>query len=110
MVRDLLADDFVDHTPFPGFEGTKQRVLDLFVMLRTAFPDLRAEMLHQIAEGEMVAPRKVFHGTHAGRFFGMPGSGKKVTITVIHLVRVSGGKMREYWNLVDQAGLMAQLR
>lgn len=110
VASELLADDFVDHTPFPGFEGTKQGVIDLFFVLRTAFPDLRAEILHQLAEGDMVATRKVFHGTHSAAFFGIPATGKKVTIGVIDLVRVAGGKIKEHWNLVDQAGLMSQLQ
>lgn len=105
----LLAADFEDHTPFPGFAGNRDGVVQLFDVLRAAFPDLRAEIHHQLSEGDMVATRKVFRGTHRGPFAGIPATGKAVEIWVIDLVRVRNGQIAEHWNLVDQAGLFAQL-
>lgn len=106
----LLASDFEDHTPFPGFRGTREGVLDLFAVMRGAFPDLRAEIHHQLAEGDLVATRKVFRGTHRGAFAGIAPTGRQVEIWVIDLVRVRDDRIAEHWNLVDQAGLMAQLQ
>ena len=61
----LLALDFVDHTPFPGFPPTREGVRQLFEMLWGAFPDLRAEILHQYAQEDRVATHKVFRGIKA---------------------------------------------
>jgi predicted ester cyclase len=64
VAEQLLAPDFVDHTPFPGFGPGRQDVLALFRMLRGAFPDLRAEIEEQFAQGARVVTRKTFRGTH----------------------------------------------
>ncbi len=106
---ELLAPDFVDHTPFPGFTGDRAGVVALVAALRAAFPDLRAEVIHQIEQHDRVATHKVFHATHRGEFMGIPATGRTVRIDVIDLVRVEGGLMREHWNAVDAAGLIRQL-
>lgn len=110
VAQALLAPDFVDHTPFPGFGATRTDVLRLFAVLRAAFPDLRAEVVDQIADGGRVATRKNFHGTHRGDFLGIPPSGRPVTIRVMDIVRIHDGRIAEHWNVVDLAGLMAQLQ
>jgi len=58
VAEDLLAPDFADHTPFPGFGNTREDVKRLFAVLRAAFPDLRAELEEQLADGDRVATRK----------------------------------------------------
>jgi predicted ester cyclase len=53
--------------------------------------------------------RKSFVGTHGGELFGVPATGKQVHLDLIDIVRVSGGKIVEHWNVVDSFGLMQQL-
>jgi ketosteroid isomerase-like protein len=36
---ELMADDFIEHEETPGFPPTKEGVLDMFRIYRTAFPD-----------------------------------------------------------------------
>ena len=62
-----------------------------------------------VAEGDLVATHKTFTGTHDGEFFGLPATGKRATIRVMDFVRYEDGKIAEHWNVVDMAGLMAQL-
>ena len=107
--EELLADDFVDHTPFGTFSPDKPGVLALFAMLRSAFPDFRAEIHLMLEDGDMVVTRKTFHGTHQGDFVGIPPTGKAVAFDVIDIVRIAGGRIREHWNVVDAFGLMHQL-
>jgi predicted ester cyclase len=78
-------------------------------VLRAAFPDLRAEVVEQIADGDRVATRKIFHGTHRGAFAGIAPTGREVTIAVMDIVRIGEGQIREHWNVVDVSGLMRQL-
>lgn len=107
--EELLAPDFVDHTPFPGFSGDRAGVLNLFAALRGAFPDLRAEVIHQIEQGDRVATHKIFQATHRGDFMGIPATGRAIQIDVIDLVRIENGRIAEHWNAVDAEGLMRQL-
>jgi predicted ester cyclase len=65
-------------------------------------------VLEQIVDGDRVATRKNFHGTHRGDFLGMPATGRRVTVRVMDIVR-SEGKIAEHWNVVGVADLMRQL-
>jgi steroid delta-isomerase-like uncharacterized protein len=107
--EELLADDFVDHTPFGTFSPDKAGVLALFAMLRGAFPDFRAEIHLMLEDGDKVVTRKTFHGTHRGDFVGIPPTGRTVAFDVIDIVRITDGKVCEHWNVVDAFGLMHQL-
>jgi steroid delta-isomerase-like uncharacterized protein len=110
VANELLSPDFTNHTPFPGFGGGRDEVIRLFTALRTAFPDLRVAIDEQFVNGDMVATRKTFHGTHLGEFLGARATGKKVKIRVVDFVRVKNGKMCEHWNVVDLATLISQLQ
>ncbi|MSV32078.1 MAG: hypothetical protein EXQ57_06115, partial [Bryobacterales bacterium] len=85
-------------------------VIQLFRMLQSAFPDLRAEIIEQFVSGDFVATRKTFHGTHLGEFPGVPPAGKKASFRVVDFVRVTDGKMRGHWHTVAPAALFSQLQ
>jgi predicted ester cyclase len=56
-----------------------------------------------------VAIRWKATGTHKNELFGIPPTGKKITVTWVDLFRVAGGKLVELWLRWDQLGLMQQL-
>jgi steroid delta-isomerase-like uncharacterized protein len=62
-----------------------------------------------VAEGDTVVTYKTFTGTHWGEFMGIPATGKRVTVRVMDFIRIRDGKVAEHWNIVDVAGLLAQL-
>jgi predicted ester cyclase len=62
-----------------------------------------------LAEGDLVATRKTFRGTHQGPFMGLEPTGKQVEIGLIDIVRVVDGRVTEHWNAVDNLGLLQQL-
>jgi steroid delta-isomerase-like uncharacterized protein len=109
VVDELLAEDFVDHTPLPGLPPTRDGVSMLFAGMRQAFPDLRITIEEQIADEEKVATRKTFAGTHRGPFLGIPATGNPVRFEVIDILTVRGGKIREHRVVADQLTLMQQL-
>jgi|SoiMethySBSTD1v2_1073268.scaffolds.fasta_scaffold1650940_2 predicted ester cyclase len=109
VADELLDTEFYDHSPFPGFGPAREDVKALFRALRAAFPDLRAEIVEQFADGDRVVTRKTFHGTHQGPFAGKAPSGLTVAIRVVDIVRIANGRIREHWNVVDVPGLMTQL-
>jgi steroid delta-isomerase-like uncharacterized protein len=109
VVDELLADDFVDHSPLPGLPANRDGIRILFGALRAAFPDLRVTIDEQVAEGEKVVTRKTFRGTHGGEFLGAPASGRAVAFEVIDILSVRDGKIAEHRVVFDQLGLRAQL-
>jgi steroid delta-isomerase-like uncharacterized protein len=106
---ELMHPDVVDHSRPPGIAEGAEGVRQQFDGFRAAFPDFRATILDQIAEGDRVVTRKVFHGTHLGELQGIPATGREVEIHVIDIVRVADGRIVEHWNVVDRLGLMQQL-
>ena len=77
--------------------------------IRAGFPDHDARVIHMIAEDDLVATYKTFTGTHTGDFFGIPATDRRATIRVMDVVRYRDGVVAEHWNVVDFAGLQAQL-
>jgi predicted ester cyclase len=77
--------------------------------LRRAFPDYAGTNVEQIAEGEEVANRFVFLGTHLGEFEGVNPTGKRVEFVGHSIDRVVEGKIVESWVEVDMLGVMRQL-
>ena len=106
VAEELLADDFVDHSPFGPFSADRDGVIALFGMFFEAFPDLHAVIHEQYADGDKVITRKTFHGTHTNDFMGIPATGNAVEFDVIDVLTVRDGTMREHWNVVDGLALM----
>ena len=82
--------------------------------LRRAFPDdlhLTADAM--IAEGDMVAVRWTFTGTHRGELatpFGtLPPTGNHVKVQGITILRLSHGKIVEEWSCSDRLGRWEQM-
>jgi C-1 hydroxylase len=74
-----------------------------------AFPDTMNEVGDFLAEGDLVAARRVTRGTHRGEFLGLPASGRRVEVTTSGVFRVEAGKVAESWDHFDALGLLGQL-
>ena len=77
--------------------------------IRRAFPDYAGTNVEQIAEGEKVANRFVYLGTHLGEFEGVTPTGKRVEFIGHSIDRVVEGEIVESWVEVDMLGVMRQL-
>lgn len=108
LVDELFAASYVFH--IPGFPLMDRQGLKQFLrMLISAFPDLRENIEDLVVEGEKVAGRFAFHGTHKGDFRGIHPTGKAFSISVMNIIRIDGSKIAEQWTLVDLFGLMQQI-
>lgn len=88
-----------------GLKDLKQHLKKFY----DAFPDLHATIDDMIVEGDKIATRYTITGTHRGVFMGIPATNKKVTIWVLEINQVSGGKFVEEWTRYDTLGFMQQL-
>jgi steroid delta-isomerase-like uncharacterized protein len=78
-------------------------------MFRAGMPDLKVVVEDMIAEGDKVATRYTLEGTHEGELFGVPPTGKRLSIKSITVERVSEGKIREHWRVTESLDMMQQL-
>ena len=109
VIDEIIATDYIGHTPgspdIHGPEDYKQYV----TMGRTAFPDMQLTIEDMIAEGDKVAVRWTYTGTHKGELMGISPTGVKVTGTGIDICRIAGGKIVECWVNRDDLGMWQQL-
>ena len=108
---ELMAPEFVNRTAAEGMSAGPDGMIYTFnQVLRPAFPDLKVEIYDQFAEGDKVTTRKALKGTQLGALMGIPPTKKNVTIDVIDIVRVRGGRYVEHWGMNNLAAVLAQLR
>lgn len=107
---ELLAPNYVNHTPStpnppPGPGGLKPIVLGM----RTAFPDLHYAIEDIVATDDAVVLRVRMTGTHRGDLFGLPPTGKSVSVEQINIEHIRDGRIVEHWRVTDELTLMKQL-
>jgi steroid delta-isomerase-like uncharacterized protein len=110
LLDTLIGAAYVDHNPSagqpPGAAGVKGKVESL----RAAFPDLRYTLEDVVAEGDLVAARYSWRGTHKGEaFLGIPPSGKSILVRGMDFYRFRDGKIVEHWDNIDELGMLSQL-
>ena len=108
-IDELCSPEFVNHSAPPGVPSNCEGVKLVTAMFRQAFPDSYFTVEEMVAEGDKVATRKTFHGTHQGEFMGIPPTGQQVSIGLIDIVRIADGQVVEHWSIGDNLGMMQQL-
>jgi steroid delta-isomerase-like uncharacterized protein len=109
VVDELVAPNYVYHFPgreeIKGPEGLKQ----FATIIRTAFPDFHITIDDMVAEGDEVACRYTYQGTHKGEFLGIAPTGKQFKATGIMISHASGDKEVEVWESIDRIGMLQQI-
>ncbi|HXE04548.1 MAG TPA: ester cyclase [Bryobacteraceae bacterium] len=110
-VREQLTQDFVDHEMPPGIPPGPEGAMQLRAMLHKAFPDFKIEIEDIVAEGDRVAVRAHWTGTHCGPLpmLPIPPANRKFAIGGMVFWRIREGKIAERWAVLDRAALMQQL-
>ena len=70
---------------------------------------MRVTVGEMIAEGDKVAYRVTWTGTHTGEFMGIAATGKRVTVTETHVDQIANGKIMRHDGDSDQLGMLQQL-
>lgn len=89
----------------PGLPGLR----DYYLQLRQGFPDMRLGNEDLFAEGEKVANRYTFFGTHRGEYLGIAPTMKLVISQGIVIHHFKGGKCIETWQSTDALGFLSQI-
>jgi predicted ester cyclase len=106
----LMSPDFINHSAPPGMPSGPESMWNTFEkVLRPAFSNLKVVIHDQIAGGDKVTTRKSISGIHSGPLFDIPATGREVTISVIDIVRIEGGRYVEHWGLNTLSNVIAAL-
>jgi steroid delta-isomerase-like uncharacterized protein len=104
---DHTASGHIDHNPVvpDGIEANRAFWAQIF----EGFPDITATAHQILADGDLVAARLEYRGTHLGSFLGIPATGRSIAIQSIDIWRVEDGLLAEHWDQLNLEGLIRQL-
>jgi steroid delta-isomerase-like uncharacterized protein len=106
---ELNAPDFVNLSAPPGMPTDREGGKMFLGGFLSAFPDSSVTIDEMIAEGDRVATKKTFTGTHTGDFGEIAATGNRVTIQYVDILRLRDGKITEHWLSMDQLSFLQQL-
>ena len=108
LVDELVDPGYEGHDPVVGTykrDGLKQTIASY----RSAFPDLKLEIVTQVADDRFVVTRWIARGTHLGTFMGLEPTRKRAVLSGINLGELRNGKIVSDHNEYDALGLLRQL-
>ncbi|MFE4547041.1 ester cyclase [Streptomyces sp. NPDC056785] len=103
-----ISKDLVLH----GFNGPEQREdwIKGDLNIKAGLKGFKMTVLDQIVEGDKVVTRWSFSGVHTGTVFGIPASGRDVTLSGISIDRVMNGQSVEHWSEGNFGRFLDELR
>ena len=84
---DVVAADAVDRDPAPEQGRGPQGYKDFFSTMKTAFPDMKVEVEHLVADDDNVAFAYTLTGTNDGPFQGHEPTGKSIQVRGMQIGR-----------------------
>jgi len=109
-LREVFAEDVVDHDPAPEQSPGPDGFITYFSGLRRAFPDLCVEPDVVICDEDHVCTAYRLSGTHRGDFLGVAPTGRRVEVRGVQIARFDDGRIVERWGSTDELGILTSLR
>lgn len=106
---EFVAPSYAIREAPPGTPAGAEGIRFVVSMFRSAFPDLDITIDDLVAEGDKVCARSTLRGTHGGEIFGIPPTGKAISMTSLTMVRIVDGRLVDSWVKNDVMALMSQL-
>lgn len=106
---ELVSPGFVDKTAAPGTPNDRAAWVAGAAMSIEAFPDRQLEVLHQVAEGDLVITHQRTTGTHAGNLMGIAPTGKPIDVRAANVDQIADGLIVARWSLIDMMAMMTQI-
>ena len=88
-----------------GIEGARE----YYANYLTGFSDIRFTIVDVFGQGDKLVKHWRFEGTHTGDFFGIPATGKTVSLDGTTLVRMENSKIAEERDFYDNLDFLTQL-
>jgi steroid delta-isomerase-like uncharacterized protein len=112
-IRSLYADNVVFEAPGEIRRKGVDAAVEYAMGWLRAFPDAQIEVITEVANGDWVAHRFVFEGTHEETLVGpegeIPATHRRLTVHGVEFARVEDGQIAEDYLCFDQAQVLTQL-
>jgi predicted ester cyclase len=105
----LIDPDITDHNAVPGQVPGRAGIKYWVSMMHDAFADLTGVVEDTVLEGDKIAARVTWRGTHRGDFVGIQGTGLAVTMQSVQILRFTDGLATDWWGTADVFGVLRQV-
>jgi predicted dinucleotide-binding enzyme/predicted ester cyclase len=106
----ILAEDFVAHIPFNRHPVRgRERFKIQLKQFRSAFSNFQCHIDEVVVDGNHVAVRWTWRGTHTGTLLGIAPTNRRIAFSETHLLRISGGRLVEDHVSANLLDLLTQL-
>lgn len=107
IADEIIAPEAVFHMAGgdDDFAESKQEAAEI----QAAFTDVEWPVEDSVVDGDNVAVRWTFRGTHDGTFRGIPASGNRVEVSGISILKIEDGRIVEGWIEFDSFSFLQQL-
>jgi steroid delta-isomerase-like uncharacterized protein len=109
VADEILSAGYVGHAPGDRDLRGRDPLKSLVRSYRTGFPDLMISVFGQLSEGDRVVTEFTMSGVHAGRWFGVPGTGRPISLGCLAFSRIGDGLIVEQWYEWERRKLLEQL-
>jgi steroid delta-isomerase-like uncharacterized protein len=109
VADEILGADFVGHAPGDRDLRGRDALKALVRGYHTGFPGLTISVLGQIRERDRVVTEFTMAGRHAGKWLGVPATGRGIQLGCVAFSVVSNGLIIEQWYEWERRKLLEQL-
>lgn len=110
VLDELIAPNYINHSPgLPNLPPGPSGLKPIVAALRQGLPDVHYVIKDMVVTADKVAVRVSMTGTHRGVFFGLPATGRPVSVDQLQIERIENGQIVEHWRQTDELGLLRQL-
>lgn len=110
VADEVFSDEYTVHAPglveLPKGPAAFKQAIGLW---RSAFSDIHMTVEQLLFEDDVVANRFTTTGTHDGPLFGIPPTGRRMTVHGMEMHRVVDGRVVESWIGDDVPSILMQL-
>jgi steroid delta-isomerase-like uncharacterized protein len=104
-----VSSSYTLRTAEAGAPSGREAVKAYIAAYLDGFPDLHISIDQLLAVGDKVVGVFTFTGTHNGDLFGVPPTGRAISVRQIAIYRLENGQVVDEWEISDQLGLMRQI-
>ncbi|MCK0168594.1 ester cyclase [Jannaschia sp. S6380] len=107
---EVLSAEWIAHGVSPSEpDRDAAAVVDRLTEVAEGLVNVRFEVEDVIVAEDMVTVRGTVRGRHEGTLFGVPATGRDVSVGAIAVHRIEDGAIAESWQMTDRAALMDQI-
>ena len=108
-LTNLHAEDGVVESLMAGTVRGRAAISEIYRAWLAAFPDVVVTADDPIIDGDRVAQSTLQTGTDRGGFMGLPPTGKRFHLPIVHLFQMQDGQILHERRIYDFTGLLVQI-